>query len=106
MGWLVCLQAARHLAISISELFLTSRPSPSKDITPDDSRMHAWKKYNTGPSELESGTQEKLALCRAAMDRASGRWDINPAYKDRVIDAKNAGLTDDKCLNILAELYP
>ena len=96
--------AARHPAVSISKLFLTSRTSTSKDTTPDDSRMHAWKKYNTDPSELESGTPRKLALCRAAMDRASGRWDMRPAYKDRVMNAKNAGLTEDKCLNILAEL--
>ena len=64
--------------------------------------MNPWLKAK--PSRDSTGTPRKLALCRAAMDRASGRWDMRPAYKDRVIDAKNAGLTEDKCLNILAEL--
>ena len=55
------------------------------------------------PSIDSTGTPKKLALCRAAMNRASGRWRMRPAYKDFVIDAKNAGLTEDKCLNILAD---
>ena len=84
---------AVDLAVSILGGLLTSRP---KETTPDGQRMNAWEKYKTDPNELE--------LSRAAMDRASGRWDMRPAYKGRVIDANNAGPTEDKCLNILAEL--
>ena len=50
-----------------------------------------------GPHIEDTGTPEELALCRAAMDRASGRWDLNPVWEANVIKAKKSGLTEEKC---------